>query len=292
MMQAAITDENSAKYQQEKWEALKKSITGLMNKVNVGNIKEIMYELLAVNIIRGRGLLCRSIIQTQGAFTALTSVYAAVVAIINSKFPQIGELLLKRLILEFMRGYHHSDKNICLSASWFIAHLVNQEVAHELLALEVLTLLLEKATDDSVELAVGFLKECGQKLTEVSPKGINAIFERLRSILHESEVHIRVQYMIEVMFQVKKDKFKDHEAVVDVLMLVEEDDQFTHLLSLDEVTDGEDLLKDEEEAEQTSSKQTETDLVGLRRTIYLTLTLVAEVCYLYIFCCWMYLLNG
>jgi len=72
--------------------------------------------------------LCRSIIQTQGAFTALTSVYAAVVAIINSKFPQIGELLLKRLILEFMRGYHHSDKNICLSASWFIAHLVNQEV--------------------------------------------------------------------------------------------------------------------------------------------------------------------
>jgi len=46
------------------------------------------------------------------------------------------------------------------------------------------------------------------------------------------------------MFQVKKDKFKDHEAVVDVLMLVEEDDQFTHLLSLDEVTDGEDLLSE------------------------------------------------
>jgi len=91
-----------------------------------------------------------------------------------------------------------------------------------------------------------------------------------------------------------------------------------------------------EEAKQTSSKQTETDLNGLRRTIYLTLQssldyeeatdkllkldlepgqevelcnmildcsaqqrtyekfygLVAEVCYLYIFCCWMYLLNG
>jgi pre-mRNA-splicing factor CWC22 len=37
------------------------------------------------------------------------------------------------------------------------------------LALEIVTLLLENATDDSVEVAVGFLKECGQKLGEVSP---------------------------------------------------------------------------------------------------------------------------
>jgi len=85
--------------------------------------------------------------------------------------------------------------------------------AHELLALEVLTLLLEKATDDSVELAVGFLKECGQKLTEVSPKGINAIFERLRSILHESEVHIRVQYMIEVSYCCVSNRCIDHKII-------------------------------------------------------------------------------
>ena len=45
--------------------------------------------------------------------------------------------------------------------------------AHEVLALEILTLLLENPTNDSVEVAVGFLKECGQKLTEVSPRGIN-----------------------------------------------------------------------------------------------------------------------
>ena len=45
--------------------------------------------------------------------------------------------------------------------------------AHEVLALEVLTLLLETPTDDSVEIAVGFLKESGQKLTDVTPRGIN-----------------------------------------------------------------------------------------------------------------------
>lgn len=37
----------------------------------------------------------------------------------------------------------------------------------------MLTLLLENVTDDSVEVAVGFVKECGLKLQEVSPRGIH-----------------------------------------------------------------------------------------------------------------------
>ena len=60
-----------------------------------------------------------------------------------------------------------------MTASRFIAHLVNQQVAHELLALEILTLLLANPTDDSVEVAVAFLKEVGQKLNELSPRFYN-----------------------------------------------------------------------------------------------------------------------
>ena len=78
------------------------------------------------------------------------------------------------------------------------------QVAHEVLALEILTLLLESPTDDSVEVAITFLKECGQKLAEVSPRGIHAIFESLRHVLHESKLDKRTQYMIEVMFQVRR----------------------------------------------------------------------------------------
>lgn len=37
----------------------------------------------------------------------------------------------------------------------------------------MLTLLLERPTDDSIEVAIGFIKESGLKLTEVSPRGIN-----------------------------------------------------------------------------------------------------------------------
>ena len=56
-----------------------------------------------------------------------------------------------------------------LYESWCLLFLQ----VHELIALEILTLLLENPTDDSVEVAIGFLKECGLKLSEVAPKGMH-----------------------------------------------------------------------------------------------------------------------
>ncbi|XP_061735393.1 pre-mRNA-splicing factor CWC22 homolog isoform X2 [Nerophis ophidion] len=242
MMQQQITDKSSLAYQRMSWEALKKSINGLINKVNVSNIVNIIQELLQENIVRGRGLLARSVLQAQAASPIFTHVYAAVVAIINSKFPQIGELILKRLILTFRRSYRRNIKQQCLTSSKFVAHLINQNVAHEVLCLEMLTLLLERPTDDSVEVVIAFLKECGLKLTEVSPRGINAIFERLRNVLHESAIDKRVQYMIEVMFAIRKDGFKDHPVIPEGLDLVDENDQFTHMLPLEDEYNTDDIL--------------------------------------------------
>lgn len=66
----------------------------------------------------------------------------------------------------------------------------------------------------------------------------------LRNILHEGQLEKRIQYMIEVMFQVRKDGFKDHAAVIEELDVVEEEDQITHLITLDDVkqTNSEDIL--------------------------------------------------
>lgn len=36
------------------------------------------------------------------------------------------------------------------------------------------------------------MKECGQVLSELSPPGVNAIFERFKGILHEGEIDTRV----------------------------------------------------------------------------------------------------
>ena len=49
-----------------------------------------------------------------------------------------------------------------------------RQVAHEVLALQILTLLLETPTDDSVEIAISFLKESGQKLCEVMKGRLNS----------------------------------------------------------------------------------------------------------------------
>jgi pre-mRNA-splicing factor CWC22 len=315
-LQSQITDKNSKEYQRMAWEALKKSINGLINKVNVSNIKYIVPELFGENLVRGRGLFCRSIMKAQAASLPFTPIYAAMAAIVNTKLPQVGELLLNRLVVQFRKAFKRNDKAVCLSSTTFIAHLCNQQVAHETVAAQILLLLLHKPTDDSVEIAVGLTREVGQHLEDMSQAIALAVFDQFRSILHEADIDKRTQYMIEVLFQVRKDRYKDNPAVKEELDLVEEEDQITHQVDLDDeiqVEDGLNIFKfdsaweeheeaykklkaeilgegsddeaeyesgsnestDEEEAAQETQMeikdQTNTDLVNLRRTIYLTI---------------------
>ena len=55
-------------------------------------------------------------------------------------------------------------KSLCLASVAILAQLVNFRVASPLLALELAVLFLENPTDDSVQIAVNFIKECGQAL--------------------------------------------------------------------------------------------------------------------------------
>ena len=123
---------------------------------------------------------------------------------------------------------------MCNSTTTFIAHLVNQQVAHEIIALQILVLLLERPTDDSIEIAVGFTREVGAFLQENSPKANATVFERFRAVLNESSISHRVQYMIEVLMQVRKDNYKDNPIIAEGLDLVDEDEQITHQIQLEE----------------------------------------------------------
>ncbi|MQL73817.1 hypothetical protein Taro_006148 [Colocasia esculenta] len=321
-MMRDVQDKSSEAYQRLSWDALRKSINGLVNKVNAANIKNIIPELFSENLIRGRGLFCRSCMKSQMASPGFTDVFAALVAVVNTKFPEVGKLLLQRIVLQLKRAYKRNDKPQLLAATKFIAHLVNQQVAHEIIALELLTVLLENPTDDSVEVAVGFVKECGSLLQDISPQGLHGIFERFRGILHEGEIDKRVQFLIEGLFAIRKAKFQGFPAVRPELDLVEVEDQFTHEISLEDEIDpetvldifkpnpqfledekayenlkksilGDDSSEDEEGSEAASDDEdenenededeeeddeqmkikdeTETNLVNLRRTIYLTI---------------------
>ncbi|CDY49736.1 BnaA02g19360D [Brassica napus] len=281
-MMKEVEDKSSVEYQRLTWDALRKSINGLVNKVNASNIKNIIPELFAENLIRGRGLFCRSCMKSQMASPGFTDVFAALVAVINAKFPEVAELLLKRVVLQLKRAYKRNDKPQLLAAVKFIAHLVNQQVAEEIIALELVTVLLENPTDDSVEVAVGFVTECGAMLQDVTPKGLHGIFERFRGILHEGEIDKRVQYLIEGLFAIRKAKFQGHPAVRPELDLVEEkyshdisiDDEINPETSLDVFKPDPDFLENEKKYEVLKKElldETETNLVNLRRTIYLTI---------------------
>eukprot|EP00357_Protocruzia_adherens_P001393 CAMPEP_0115004928 /NCGR_PEP_ID=MMETSP0216-20121206/19549_1 /TAXON_ID=223996 /ORGANISM="Protocruzia adherens, Strain Boccale" /LENGTH=935 /DNA_ID=CAMNT_0002371119 /DNA_START=97 /DNA_END=2905 /DNA_ORIENTATION=- len=232
----------TVEFQRMEWEMLRKSINGIINKVNIGNIKHIIMEIFKENLVRGKGLFSRGVLKAQLAAPNFTHVYAAFAAVINTKLPEVIELLIKRVIIQFKRSYKRNDKIVCMSVTKMVAHLVNQKVVHELLALEILALLLEKPTDDSIEIACDFMTECGQVLADLTPVGVNAIFERFRGILHEGEIDTRVQYNIENLLTVRKSEFKDHPGVIEDLDLVEEDDQITHEISLDSDVKGEDNL--------------------------------------------------
>ncbi|RWA12405.1 hypothetical protein EKO27_g2712 [Xylaria grammica] len=316
-LQAQVTDKTSTEYQRFAWDSLKKSINGLINKVNVANIKHIVPELFNENLIRGRGLFCRSIMKAQAASLPFTPVLAAMAAVVNTKLPRVGELLVKRLVMQFRKSFRRNDRAVASSSTTFLAHLANQQVVHEVIVAQVLLLLLQKPSDDSVEIAVSLMKAIGQHLEEMNPAIARAVFDQFRSILHEASIDKRTQYMIEVLFQVRKDGYRENPAVREELDLIEETDQITHRIELDAEIDVEESLNifkfdpdweeneaaykrlkaeilgegsdeedDEEDDEEESSEdeeededekaieimdQSNTDLVNLRKTIYLTI---------------------
>jgi hypothetical protein len=88
--------------------------------------------------------------------------------------------------------------------------------------------------DDSIEIAVGFTREAGAFLQENSPKASATVFEHFRAVLNEGNISHHVQYMIEVLMQVRKDKYKDNPILPEGLDLVEEEEQITHEIQLEE----------------------------------------------------------
>ena len=127
-MMREIRDKSSPEYQRITWEALKKSINGLVNKINSSNVKNIVPELFAENLVRGKGLFARSVMKSQMASPQFSPVFAALVAVTNTKFPELGELVVKRVVLQFRRAFKRNDKSVCVAATKFLASLVNQQV--------------------------------------------------------------------------------------------------------------------------------------------------------------------
>ena len=74
---------------------------------------------------------------------------------------------------------------------------------------ELLTVLLSSPTNDSVEVAIEFVKECGYTLNAVSVEGLHGIFaSAFGGILHEGEIDKRVEHLLEGLFAARKAGFE------------------------------------------------------------------------------------
>ena len=239
----------SIQTQRQQWELLKKTINGTINRLNNNTIKDLIHSLFKdANLIRGKGLLAKSIIRAATTSPTFSPVYSSLIAVINTKLPEIGELILVRAILTFRKSYARRDKSLTMAITNFIGCLFNQGLCHELLCLQLLTVLLEgDPTDDSVDIAVHFTKIVGMGLMETSPTGVHAVMERFRNLLHDGRIARRVQYKIEELMKIRKNRFKEFPALHEELDLVEREEQITFELGLDdeglEKEEGLDMFK-------------------------------------------------
>lgn len=220
--------------QSRNWKAMKKHINGVINRVNQHNVAHCALDLFQVNIVRGRGVLCKALLRAQLASPALSPVFAALVAIIGSRMPFFAELLVRRLVAQLKAAYTNQDRVLCFATARFIAQLFNQQVVSELLLLEFLSTCMLDPSDGSVELAVVTLSECAVLLMEKSPGALEVVFQRIRELLHDGDLSRRAQVMIENLMNMRRTKFLNAEVLEPHLDLLEEDDIITHFVSLDD----------------------------------------------------------
>jgi pre-mRNA-splicing factor CWC22 len=231
----------SVEIQYRSWEHQKRIVHGSINRLNISTIKPLIHDLFAkVNLLRLRGVLTKSLLAAAISSIQYSAVYAAMVAVLNTKLPEIGELIIKRAVLAFRRHYKRKEKQQLTAVSLFLGHLFHQSVVHELMLLQILTILLDETTmtDDSVEVAIRILTSTGQALLESSPASLRAVLDRLRTLLHEGDLDKRVEYKLEQLLALRKTGFSSSQAAIPPeLDLVEIDDQITFDdISLDDET--------------------------------------------------------
>ncbi|XP_057806193.1 uncharacterized protein LOC131021121 [Salvia miltiorrhiza] len=176
-MHSAVTRDDTTPLTESEWLSMQKRIARLVGKASASNVALVADQILAENIVAARGFFCQTLIKLQSESPDSTDVHAALAAIINSRFPQVGHLLVKRAVLQFKAAHGRRDRDRMQTASAFLAQLVNQRVVYEHLALNVLMLLL--SSDDDVEVAASFCAQCGALLLDV-------VRDKLKEILAES----------------------------------------------------------------------------------------------------------
>lgn len=267
LMAEVELEKNSEEFQKLDWEKLKKKINGAINKMNKGNLKTIVVDLFRLNLERGRGLLCTSLIRGQNLSNEFTDVCASLVCVINTKIPDIGELLINRLVTRYKRFFRREDKSGCRSSILFLAHLAIFHVCSYSLIMEIVDQLLKDPNDFTIERVVETLDTIGGLLADEEEVWFDRVKGILRNVLTENIVNPRSQFLIEGLFDKLRENRLGGSSIDSELDLVEEDDYVCHDFSLGSRTntqDNLDIFHYEENYKENNEKYNELkhDILG------------------------------
>ncbi|GAV29214.1 hypothetical protein PMKS-002696 [Pichia membranifaciens] len=235
-------EQESEESQKLQWETLKKKINSIINRVNKENIKILVIELFKLNLFRGRGALCKSIMNSQQLSTAYTDVYSSLVSVLNSKIPEVGSLLIRRLIVKYKILLRREDKEGCRAVVVFLSDLVIFHVCCLDLVMEIVLQLLQEPNDFRVEMVLEILITCGVELYDNESAWFDTVRNTLRNILSEDIVDSRSQFLIQSFFDTFNKKVEEEQAIDEDLDLVEESDCVVHKFSLKDRIQGDDQL--------------------------------------------------
>ncbi|ELP85312.1 cell cycle control protein cwf22, putative [Entamoeba invadens IP1] len=245
------------KRQREYFTALRRTLNGLINKVTPKNIKTIIVELFKENLVRGRGLLVSSVLRAQDAEPKYSSLYASLIAVINTKIPNVGKLCIHRTIHQFKLCCKRNEKESALKKLQFLAQLANQDVVGLLLILQFLVYFNKNLNDDNVERMVSLLSECGEYLDYKAKGNVQTFYESLRTFVSKSVGSERMKFIVTQLLEQRRKGFPDFPAKVEMLDLVEEEDKVTHQVELTtelEIEENLNVFQFDEEFEENEKK--------------------------------------
>lgn len=270
-----------------KWARLETSINVLIDNLDDTNVLDILYELFKNNLFKAKGLVVRKLIICQQQYYEYTRVYSSLVNVLNSKIPEIGEILANKLVIIFKNEFYH-NKFINID---FLCELVNYQVINEMLILQIIDLLMTHITNDSITIVIRILKLNGAILA----KNVSySVIDKLRNLMNEGQINDANKTAFNQLLHIRRKGFVNFSQVLepnDEPHWVDLNDNFRSFNEL-MIDDGKEYLDYEQlkqeifdQLQENQSLLTETDviqeedvldvsqsqLIELQKTVYLTI---------------------
>lgn len=187
--------------QQQAWVKLRADIDAAIGSNTPGG-------LLRLDLNRGRGLLCRALLQRLLSGHLKPQEVAAVVSQTHQHYPEVTELLLQRTVALFKKGYTDNNHLLVDQTALLLCALTTRGLVEDILVFQIFQVLLDKdPTPRAVQLAVLMLQAAAGYLEQHSRPAVDMVFGRLRDMLQLGVVPTSLQRLITEAMRQRRDGF-------------------------------------------------------------------------------------